>query len=108
MDKRTNLAMTESHGGDVDIGRRRLITGVAALGASAMLAGCGTTGGAAASAAAPYRIDIHHHLLPPEFVKEIIARRSVPTPTWSIAKSLEDMDKNNIATSLISQIQPGV
>lgn len=109
MDKRTNLAMTESHGGDVDIGRRRLITGVAALGASALLAGCGTTGGAAtASAAAPYRIDIHHHLLPPEFVKEIIARRSVPTPTWSIAKSLEDMDKNNIATSLISQIQPGV
>jgi 6-methylsalicylate decarboxylase len=109
MDKRTNPQITQTCMHDVDRARRRLITGIAAFGASALLPGCESTGSAVrASASSPYRIDIHHHLLPPDHIKEISARRPAPTPAWSIAKSLEDMDKNNIATSVVSQTQPGV
>src|SRR5712692_5183742 len=56
----------------------------------------------------PHRIDIHHHLLPPSYIAEIISRRVTPTPAWTPAKSIEEMDKNGIATSVVSLIQPGV
>lgn len=92
--------------GQRDSQRRRLLAGIAALGAGALLPGCETTPKAAN--AKPHRIDIHHHLLPPDFIKEIMARRSVPTPKWSPAQSIEDMDQNGIATSMVSAIQPGV
>jgi predicted TIM-barrel fold metal-dependent hydrolase len=60
------------------------------------------------SGAVPFRIDIHHHLLPPDHIKEIVARRSGGTPAWSPAKSIEDMDRNGVATSILSATQPGV
>jgi 6-methylsalicylate decarboxylase len=97
-----NLARVESSG------RRTFLAGLAAFGASA-LAGCETTGQAQTGVAAkPYRIDIHHHLLPPEYIKELMKRRSTPVPKWSVATSLENMDRNSIAMSLVSQVQPGV
>jgi predicted TIM-barrel fold metal-dependent hydrolase len=56
----------------------------------------------------PRRIDIHHHLLPPSYIAEIISRRVTPTPAWTPAKSIEEMDKSGIATSVVSLIQPGI
>lgn len=91
------------------VGRRALLARLAALGFGALAAGCEAIPQARiAGATKPYRIDIHHHLLPPDFIKEIMSRRRSPTPRWSVARSLEDMDRNGIATSLVSQIQPGV
>jgi predicted TIM-barrel fold metal-dependent hydrolase len=89
-------------------GRRGFLARLAALGAGALAAGCETAPERGTAAAKPHRIDIHHHLLPPEFIKEIMARRKSATPKWSVSRSLEDMDRNGVATSLVSQVQPGV
>jgi 6-methylsalicylate decarboxylase len=89
--------------------RREFLERLAALGAGALAAGCETVAReTTGTAAKPHRIDIHHHLLPPEFIKEIMTRRKSPTPKWSVQRSLEDMDRNGVATSLVSQIQPGI
>jgi predicted TIM-barrel fold metal-dependent hydrolase len=61
----------------------------------------------------PHRIDVHHHILPPDYVAEVgddligpisVANR---TPTWSPQISIETMDRNGIATALTSISAPG-
>jgi len=57
----------------------------------------------------PHRIDFHHHFLPPRHVERITAQReSGRPPTWSPALSLEEMDRNGIATAIVSLLQPGI
>ena len=89
--------------------RRRFVTGLTALGASALLPGCQSVG-KAPEKAAPFRIDVHHHLSPPGFVKEIVARKTGQRPLigWTPASSIEAMDKAGIATSITSVSEPGV
>ena len=58
---------------------------------------------------APRRIDFHHHYVPPRHLEAILAQReSGRTPPWSAEISLAEMDKNGIATSICSLVQPGV
>ena len=55
-----------------------------------------------AQAAAPAnRIDTHHHFYPPE-VKKFGGMGGPLTDNWSPAKSLEEMDKNGVRTSILS------
>ena len=60
-----------------------------------------------------HRIDVHHHILPPDYVKEVGEDRigpisvSAKTPDWSPEKSIEVMDRHGIATSLTSISAPG-
>ena len=58
-----------------------------------------------AAAGAKGRIDVHHHLLPPFYVKimqpDIIASGR-PLQAWSPEMSLDVMDKNGIATAILS------
>jgi predicted TIM-barrel fold metal-dependent hydrolase len=54
------------------------------------------------------RIDIHHHILPPSYMQVVAARRIGTSVQWSVQKSLDEMDRNGIATSVVSLIQPGV
>ena len=56
----------------------------------------------------PRRIDVHHHFLPPALRESITSRRAGNTPDWNPDLSLADMDKNGVATSLVSVFQPGV
>jgi len=57
----------------------------------------------------PHRVDIHHHLLPPKYVAETMALRvGERSPAWSPEMSIEEMDKNGIATSVTSLMQPQV
>jgi predicted TIM-barrel fold metal-dependent hydrolase len=87
--------------------RRRVLAGLAAAGAGALLAGRGAFGQAAG--AKPHRIDIHHHLVPPKFADAIASRRSGGRPPkWTPEMSLEEMDKSGIATSITSLVQPSV
>jgi predicted TIM-barrel fold metal-dependent hydrolase len=63
---------------------------------------------------APHRIDVHHHILPPDYVAEVgdamIGPISVSakTPDWSPQKSIEAMDRNGIATAVTSISAPGL
>jgi 6-methylsalicylate decarboxylase len=65
----------------------------------------------AEGSAAPARIDVHHHFLPPFHVDAMMmpGRRMGPAPPqWSPALSLEEMDRSGIATAILSIVQPGV
>ena len=88
--------------------RRRFLQSAAALGAGALLPGCEALPKNAAGQTL-HRIDIHHHLLPPKYVAELpkLVKGESPPTNWTPARSLEDMDKNGIAMSMLSLMQPG-
>lgn len=59
------------------------------------------------------RIDVHHHILPPEFVSKlnelgVTKGLGVPLPEWSPEKSLTFMKKNGIRTAVASIAVPDV
>ena len=60
--------------------------------------------------AKPHRIDIHHHVLPPDFVAELPkwVKGERPPSNWTPARSLDDMDQSGIATAMLSLMQPQV
>ncbi len=51
------------------------------------------------------RIDVHHHIAPPQYLAAMGASLHGPLTTWSLAKSLEDMDRGGVATSIVSITQ---
>lgn len=59
-------------------------------------------------AAAPHRIDVHHHILPPRWLAEERARMAGRAmdfdmvAQWTPAMSLDAMDRNGIATTVTS------
>ena len=60
----------------------------------------------------PRRIDVHTHLIPPEYVALLatIGIKGTPGrdfPKWSPKKTLKLMDKNGIETSILSMSTPG-
>src|ERR1700722_11163243 len=55
-----------------------------------------------------FRIDVHHHIAPPSYVAEMKSLLFPPTLAWSPQKSIEDMDKAGVATSITSITTPGV
>jgi predicted TIM-barrel fold metal-dependent hydrolase len=85
--------------------RRDFLGKLAALGAAAML----PKGLFAQDARAkPFRIDVHHHLVPPGYLDAVAGQRQGGggRVNWSPAMSIEDMDRSGIAVSIISLIQP--
>ncbi|MCD6075268.1 MAG: hypothetical protein K0Q70_2151, partial [Rhodospirillales bacterium] len=64
--------------------------------------------------AAPHRIDVHHHILPPRWVTEAGDNRIGPllvsgkTPVWNPALSVEVMDRHGIEKSVTSMSCPGL
>ncbi len=90
--------------------RRQFLFSSAALGAGVILpsmAAYGQTGGL---------IDVHHHILPPVYLKEareqVLAQvQNILPPAvanWTPQKSLEEMDRLGIATSILSVSSPGI
>ncbi len=62
---------------------------------------------------APHRIDVHHHIIPPEQVKAAQAAGykdagGVAFPAWSVEAQLSLMDRKGIATAITSVAAPGV
>ena len=93
--------------------RRGFLTGLLAAGAAAALPGCSTPQagtGAAPPAVARHRIDIHHHLFSPAYVAELAKVNQAPpiVRAWSVARTLEDMDKAGVATAILSVTTPQV
>lgn len=67
-----------------------------------------------AQPSAPFRIDTHHHIIPPAWIArkkdEIIAANGGPGPilSWTLDGALEEMDRRGIATAITSITTPGV
>ena len=63
---------------------------------------------------ANHRIDVHHHILPPEYVATVGDDRIGPlilagkTPDWTPEKSIEVMDRHGVATAITSISAPGL
>ena len=93
--------------------RSFLAGGLAALGLGAAAAPSRAFAQAAAPPVAPPPrtvIDVHHHIAPPAYAQELIARGQNEPPLfrWSVQKSLEDMDRAGVATAITSITTPGV
>jgi len=62
----------------------------------------------------PHRIDVHHHILPPNYVRIVGDDRIGPllvsgkTPVWTPQQSIEAMDRNGIEKSITSISSPGL
>jgi 6-methylsalicylate decarboxylase len=57
------------------------------------------------------RIDVHHHLSPPRWIADVVIGRKTgqrPLADWTPQKSIEDMDRGGVATSITSISEPGV
>ena len=63
---------------------------------------------------AAHRIDVHHHILPPDYVRAVGDDRIGPllvagkTPQWTPQHSIEAMDRNGIERSITSISAPGL
>ena len=93
------------------VSRRTVLKHAAAIGAGAALSTSSVLAAMPRVDSNPKRgrIDVHHHMLPPFYMD---LRRAVPDvgamPTWSPAKSVDDMEKNNVTTAMLSLAVSGV
>jgi len=91
------------HGTQHNAARRKLLAGFGAAGATATMPG----GRLLAQTGKSHRIDIHHHFVSPGYSAALKERGQGHAP-WSVQRSLEDMDKHGVATSVTSLIQPAL
>jgi len=56
------------------------------------------------------RIDVHHHLCPPAYADEVNRIKPVfkALLDWSPARSVEDMDRGDVGTAIVSMTTPGL
>jgi predicted TIM-barrel fold metal-dependent hydrolase len=95
-------------GGTGAVSRRGvLLSGGATIAAAGIAVGAASAG-RAQTAAKPFRIDVHHHISPPSYVKETFKLQQPPSLAWSPERSLEDMDKAGVAVAITSITTPGV
>jgi predicted TIM-barrel fold metal-dependent hydrolase len=80
--------------------RRRVLAGLAAIGASALAPSLPSL--AQTSPAKPRRIDFHHHFTPPAFAEVRDRSSGGGDRTWSVENMLEDMEKGGITTAMHS------
>jgi predicted TIM-barrel fold metal-dependent hydrolase len=97
--------------------RRNLIKGLAAFGASAFLSRDRLFSQAPAGGSRV--IDIHHHFVSPDFLKVLTSKEGKHVPgftsffplnlwrNYSPAKDLETMDRDGVATAMLSLTAPG-
>jgi len=91
--------------------RREFLAGLAAVGAAALVPEVLFGSQARPAAAAPARtIDVHYHGNSPGFIAAIKAHNTGQTAlmNWTPAKALEDMDRDGVATSIMSTSEPSV
>ena len=66
------------------------------------------TAGPARAQDKPFRIDVHHHIVPPAWL-EALKKAKLDTPPmlkWTPDQSLADMDRGGIATAMTSPTTP--
>jgi predicted TIM-barrel fold metal-dependent hydrolase len=92
--------------------RRQFLAGLGVLGAGVLLPNDRLWGQTETEGSArPYRIDVHHHFSPPTFAAEVTARNGAGhaiLSKWTPQRSLDEMDKSGVATSMLSITRPGI
>ena len=95
--------------------RRQFLTSGLAAAAATALAAPAVRAETATPKAPATRIDVHHHFLPPQYIKEEHERinfgHNLGVSTllsWTPGQSLEVLDQHGIATAIVSQTTPGV
>lgn len=95
--------------------RRKFTKSLTALAAShCALTGLGFAQTPDSSGVKPRRIDVHHHIVPPEYVAAVGEKAigalapNRQVPRWDVSKSLEAMDRNGITSAVVSVSAPGV
>jgi predicted TIM-barrel fold metal-dependent hydrolase len=90
------------------LSRRSFIAGAAATAAAVGLPEIAAAQGS--DTAKPSRIDVHHHLSPPAYIAAANANNfgELPMKTWTVEKSLADMDKAGVASAMLSVTTPAV
>ena len=96
-------------------GRRKFLTTLAAVGIDAVAGTGGLIAQTPPRRTKPGLIDVHHHIMPPAFLAGMreylmsawrVAGRQQSLPAtlrdWSPQKSVAEMDKNGVATSIVS------
>jgi 6-methylsalicylate decarboxylase len=89
--------------------RRRILAGVAGLGASLLCREKNLWAQAPARNAG--RLDLHHHFGTPAWIRMTNERKSQGYQTWqpyTPAKAIEDMDRGGVTVSLLSVTTPGI
>ncbi len=61
----------------------------------------------------PYSIDVHQHILPPDYISALASLGITtgggrPLPEWDVQSTLELMDRHAIATAITSIAEPGI
>jgi predicted TIM-barrel fold metal-dependent hydrolase len=90
------------------VGRREFVRGLTAAGV-VLTSGASAVTALANAAGPPRRIDIHHHFVPPLF-EQTARARNVLNPALdglSISRSLDEMDRNGVASAVLSIPSPG-
>jgi len=113
-DRSSGFACTEAADRSCTCGmsRRHVMTSVAAFAATAV-AGPAARG---QTPAAPRLVDTHHHFFPPPYLEPLAAwndKAGVPGQTpiqrgWTVARAIDDMDRNGVATAVLSISTPGI
>jgi predicted TIM-barrel fold metal-dependent hydrolase len=93
----------------IELSRRATLAGIAAATASVAL----PTLHAEEAPPNPRRIDVHHHIWPPEYVRRehdrvLAVTSNVASLQWTPQHSIEEMDKAGIATAIVSISTPGI
>ena len=79
------------------------MTGLAALGAGALLPSAAVAADAALKSK-HRRIDVHHHFVLPEYMQR--GGLVPPLKNWTVERSLEDMEKGGVTTAMLSVTTP--
>jgi 6-methylsalicylate decarboxylase len=89
--------------------RREFLAGLAAIGASALVPDVRTEA-QTRPATTPLRIDVHYHGNSPGFIAAIKAHNTgqAALMNWTPTKALEDMDRDGVATVIMSTSEPSV
>ena len=90
--------------------RRQALAMLGSAAASALLPATPAT---AQSAPNPRRIDVHHHIVPPDYLarqrqRVLAVTSNVTALEWTPARSLEQMDKGGIASAIVSISTPRI
>src|SRR5262245_2441934 len=118
------VEMTHGAGCLCGMSRRGFLEGAAegGFGGAGVLRGAAVTeeSGAAGFRAEPvtqtpasaHPVNLHHHMLPPAYIEKRLVQGvgegSTEVSQWTPARTLEQMDKNGIATAVLSLSQPGI